>query len=84
MEELNHFLDFYGVETRPIVTGSITIHPAVEKFRSEIDWGYLPGSDFIHEYGFYKGLHPIENDPNIDELVNLIDQFFEQQYGVTI
>jgi CDP-6-deoxy-D-xylo-4-hexulose-3-dehydrase len=82
--DLKHFLDFNGVETRPIVTGNIARHPAVEKFRSEIEWGHLPGSDFIHENGFYIGLHPIENDPNIDKLVNLIDQFFEQQYGVII
>jgi hypothetical protein len=37
------------------------------------------GQNYEHENGFYIGLPPIENSPNIDKSVTLIDQFFQQQ-----
>lgn len=81
--DLKNYLDVNGVETRPIVTGNIARHPVMKRFTEDIAFphsknigGALSGSNFIHENGFYVGIHPIENDQKIDQLFSLIQQYF--------
>ncbi|MEN6332379.1 MAG: DegT/DnrJ/EryC1/StrS family aminotransferase, partial [Smithella sp.] len=48
------YLEEQGVETRPIVAGNLTKQPVCQLF-SELRKCNLPGSDAIHDRGFYLG-----------------------------
>ncbi len=68
------YLEEQGVETRPIVAGNLTKQPAC-KLYPELQENNLPGSDAIHDRGFYLGLHPFEATKNLDRLADIFEQF---------
>jgi len=71
------YLEDQGVETRPIVAGNLTRQP-VCKLYPELQEDNLPGSDAIHERGFYLGLHPFESTKNLDRLADIFEQFIKK------
>lgn len=73
--DLTGFLEAAGVETRPVVTGNLARHPAAANFAESIAAGALPGADFIHENGFYVGLHPVPAKRELERLFDVIDEF---------
>lgn len=68
------YLEAQGVETRPMVAGNLTRQP-VRQLYPELQEDNLPGSDAIHERGFYLGLHPFEAKQNLDRLAEIFEQF---------
>lgn len=73
-DELTAHLERSGVETRPIVAGSLPRHPVGDLF-PELRQGALPGADTVHDRGFYVGVHPIPAAEGLDRLVETIDAF---------
>ncbi|HET6873991.1 MAG TPA: DegT/DnrJ/EryC1/StrS family aminotransferase, partial [Acidimicrobiales bacterium] len=69
-DELGAFLESQGVETRPILGGSLARQPA---FRS-LARGEFPGADKVHDHGIYIGLHPVA-DCGVSEVAELIAGF---------
>lgn len=74
-QDLTEFLEAAGVETRPVVTGNLARHPAAANFADSLACGPLPGADFIHENGFYLGLHPVPARRELERLFDVIDGF---------
>lgn len=74
-DQLATYLEGCGVETRPIVTGNLARHPAVQRFQDEIEVGDLPGADTVHENGLYVGLHPIPSASALHRLFDHMDDF---------
>ena len=75
-EEFLAYLEEQGVETRPVVAGNLTKQPVCQLY-PELQEGNLPGSDAIHERGFYLGLHPFEAITNLDRLADIFEQFIQ-------
>lgn len=73
-DELAAYLEFEGVETRPIVAGNLAAHPASHGFPN-LEFGDLPGAELIHERGLYLGLHPVDSSDSLDRLGTLFDRF---------
>lgn len=74
-DDLTHHLESQGVETRPVVTGNLARHPAAERFRGVVEMGSLPGADYVHENGFYIGLHPVDARSDLERVFDIIDEF---------
>ena len=74
-QELVSHLEMHGIETRPVVAGNLGRQPAAQRLEG-ISVGDLPGADFIHENGFYLGIHPvIEMDHEYERVWDVIDAF---------
>lgn len=73
-EEFLSYLEDQGVETRPIVAGNLMRQPVWNLF-PELQEDKLPGSDTIHDRGFYLGLHPFDSTKNLDKLADIFEQF---------
>tara|TARA_Y100001970_G_scaffold286159_1_gene407649 strand:- start:10923 stop:12188 length:1266 start_codon:yes stop_codon:yes gene_type:complete len=72
------YLEYNGVETRPIVTGNIAKHPVANVF-SHIFEDTYKGADIIHNNGFYVGLSPLFNETQIIKLIDIFKKF-ESKY----
>lgn len=73
-DQLTHYLESRGVETRPIVAGNLARQPAMEKF-PELQDRALPGADIVHDTGFYLGIHPVDFRSQIGRLGELLVEF---------
>lgn len=73
-EDLLSHLEREGVETRPIVAGNILRQPACQVF-PELRYSDLPGTNLVHDQGFYVGLHPFESSHMIDRLAETMNRF---------
>jgi CDP-6-deoxy-D-xylo-4-hexulose-3-dehydrase len=73
-DELTAYLETQGIETRPIVAGNLARQPAMEHFPDLRDES-LAGADFIHQNGFYLGVHPIDFGQQIDRLGLVLSKF---------
>ena len=59
------------IEIRPIIAGNMVNQPFYDKYKLEkID---LPGSQFIHENGFYCGNYPEMNDDDLKLIIKSLD-----------
>lgn len=76
-DELTEYLEAHGIETRPIVTGNLARHPALEGFKDLVAAGELPGAEAVHNRGFYLGLHPVDNSLELEAVFDLIDRFID-------
>ena len=74
-KELVGFLEVKGLETRPIQSGNMAIHPAMKqlKFRAE----HLPNTEYIHEHSFFFGLHHGIGQVEREAIVSYFDEFME-------
>lgn len=75
-DQLTAHLEEAGVETRPVVAGSIARQPAAARF-PDLRRDPLPGADEIHERGFYIGIHPIDASKEISRLAEVVSDFLE-------
>lgn len=73
-DDLVQFLENEGVETRPIVAGSLARQPVADIF-PELKEDDLPGADLVHDHGFYLGLHPFDSKDKLERLAGLIATF---------
>lgn len=69
----NH-LEKFGVETRPIVAGNLARQPAVKDF-TNIVFEELPGSDYIHDYGLYIGIHPTTKSKDLKKAIKVMNDY---------
>jgi len=76
-DQIVDYLERNGVETRPIVTGSIAHQPVAELFKDIIRTP-LPGADDVHHRGFYIGLSPIQTDESMNRLEETFGRFLER------
>lgn len=77
--ELVTHLETHGIETRPVVAGNLGRQPAVQRLAG-ISVGDLPGADFIHEHGFYLGIHPVtEMEPEFERVWDVIEAFIQSR-----
>lgn len=76
-EDFLEYLEGQGVETRPIVAGNLTRQPVCQLY-PDLQEGNLPGSDAIHDRGFYIGLHPFEAERNLDRLAEIFEIFIRK------
>lgn len=72
--DLIQLLSKAGIETRPIVTGNFTSNPVMKHM------DYLPLPDLsnaqeIHENGFFVGNHHYPIYPQLDKLVEVLEEF---------
>jgi len=76
-EEFLAYLEAEGVETRPVVTGNLTRQPVCQLY-PELRQGNLPGSDAIHDRGFYIGVHPFKATKKLDRLAEIFERFIRR------
>jgi len=58
------------IETRPIISGNLLKQTCYNKYGNPQDY---PNSDFIHNNGFYIGLHYNVSTKQVKKLINLIN-----------
>jgi CDP-6-deoxy-D-xylo-4-hexulose-3-dehydrase len=63
------YLEANGVETRPILGGNLARQPVAKT--GYFETGSFPGADYIHDQGFFLGLHPRTSD-EIDRLTSIM------------
>lgn len=74
------FLDYLkknNIEHRPIMSGNILLQPIMDIFPHRAV-GDFSGSTMIHENGFLIGNNQNITDEMIDELVKILDRYFEK------
>jgi CDP-6-deoxy-D-xylo-4-hexulose-3-dehydrase len=62
-----------GIDTRPIISGDMTLQPAIKIFNVDLSMGPFTGAQLIHKKGFFVGCHskPLA-DERIHQLVKTI------------
>lgn len=60
-----------GIETRPIISGNLLRQTALKDFG---DYHEYPVAEFIHNHGFYVGLHPRVTPAQIKTLVAFLNE----------
>ncbi|MBI5759481.1 MAG: DegT/DnrJ/EryC1/StrS family aminotransferase, partial [Planctomycetales bacterium] len=71
--EITEYLEYKGIETRPIVAGNLARQPAAKLFGLQA--GDFPGADEIHKHGFYVGLSPMQDDQGFERLLDTFHEF---------
>lgn len=69
-EKLLKNLNFFGVESRPIVSGNFARNDVCKYFNSVVS-GVLTNADYIHENGLFVGNQHFDLKEMIDKLVKL-------------
>lgn len=64
------FCDKQGIETRPIISGNLLRQTCYKSFGSYKDF---PTSEFLHQNGFYVGLHAKLAEKQVEELINYLN-----------
>ena len=60
------------IETRPIISGNLLRQTCYKQFG---DYKNFPNSEFLHNNGFYVGLHPKVTKNQIDSLITTINKY---------
>ena len=76
--ELAQFLEANGLETRPIEAGNMTVQPAMAKVHY-VKAGSLKNAQYIHDNGFFFGLHQGIGEPERDAIVSYFDEFMKEK-----
>jgi CDP-6-deoxy-D-xylo-4-hexulose-3-dehydrase len=74
MRTVQNLFEEASIETRPIIAGNLTRHPAFEKIKFR-KAGSLTQSDHVFEHGFMMGCHPKdweEHKSRFENIFNLI------------
>lgn len=69
------FLEKRGIETRPILAGNITKHPAYDKYNFS-QTGGLPNSEKVLESGFFIGTYPGISQKERETIARAFSSFF--------
>jgi CDP-6-deoxy-D-xylo-4-hexulose-3-dehydrase len=75
-DDLTAALEQSGVETRPVVAGSLARHPVADLFPG-LRADPLPGADQVHDRGFYIGLHPMPSRASMERIAETILSFVQ-------
>lgn len=75
-DELREHLEERGIETRPMLSGNLTKHPAFRS-REYVVSGELQGADWMHSKGLYVSCHPYLEEEHMDHIVESVKSFFE-------
>ena len=70
------FLEKQGIETRPILAGNISSHPAYDKIKFR-KFGKLNNSELILNNSFFVGVYPGLDDTSLEYIVNCFKNFFK-------
>ena len=62
-----------GIEIRPMIAGNMQRQPFFQKYVKKTY--ELPGSDFIHECGFYSGNYPELSDADIEIVSSCLQKY---------
>jgi len=65
-------VEAFGIETRPIISGNILRQPAFQQY----DNGSCPNANYIHDHGFYVGLHEGVPTRDIVMLTDVLNEAF--------
>ena len=68
-------LENNGIETRPMFSGNIALHPAYKDSKFRIS-GKLEGADVITKHSFWVSCHPSLTKADLEYMVRVFDQFF--------
>ncbi|MFT7155566.1 MAG: CDP-6-deoxy-D-xylo-4-hexulose-3-dehydrase [Parvicella sp.] len=72
----DHYLSRFsgaGIEIRPMIAGNMQKQPFYKKYVKEI---YdLPGTDFIHDCGFYCGNYPELSDSDLEVILSCLYKY---------
>lgn len=72
--DLTTYLEAQGIETRPVVAGSLLRHPVADSM-SELPKNEFPGADAVHERGFYIGIHPVDEGTKLERVQDTFARF---------
>lgn len=74
-DEFRSYLEDHGIETRPLLSGNMTKHPAFQsdEFKTH---GELTGASHIHENGLYVSNHHYLTESHMDHIIETIKSFF--------
>lgn len=74
-EEFREYLEENNIETRPLLSGDMTEHPAFQsdKYKKH---GELEGASHIHENGLYISNHHYLTEEHMDYLIETIKSYF--------
>ena len=70
------FLEKQGIETRPILAGNISSHPAYDKMKFR-KFGKLNNSELILNNSFFVGVYPGLDQTSLEYIVNCFKLFFK-------
>jgi CDP-4-dehydro-6-deoxyglucose reductase, E1 len=70
------FLEKQGIETRPILAGNISSHPAYDKIKFR-KFGKLNNSELILNNSFFVGVYPGLDDTSLEYIVKCFKDFFK-------
>lgn len=68
-------LEKNGIETRPLFSGNICLHPAYKDANFRIS-GKLDGANFIAKHSFWISCHPSLTKSDLRYMVEVFDDFF--------
>lgn len=78
VKEITKFLQSKGIETRPIIAGNITRHPAMALYKHRIS-GNLGNSDYIMDNGFAIGCHQAITEVDLKYVRECFEGFIEDR-----
>ena len=65
------FLEYRGVEARPLIAGNLLKHPVNKMLNLESAQNNFEGADFHHKQSLYVGLSPKHTKEDIKRLINI-------------
>ncbi len=71
---LAKFLEEKGIQTRPILAGNFTRHPAFKN--ANVQFGELPGADYVTKHGIGIGLHQAITEEQLDYVEEGLNEYF--------
>ena len=74
--KLLRHLEKHGIETRPMFSGRIDLHPAYANSKFRIS-GKLEGADYITKHSFWVSVHPSLTESDLEYMVMVFDKFFK-------
>lgn len=73
--ELAKFLEGMGIQTRPILAGNFTRHPAFKN--ANIEYKDLSGADTVTKFGIGIGLHQAVTKEQLQYMENCLNEYFK-------
>eukprot|EP00933_Yihiella_yeosuensis_P023706 TRINITY_DN18450_c0_g3_i1.p1 TRINITY_DN18450_c0_g3~~TRINITY_DN18450_c0_g3_i1.p1 ORF type:complete len:628 (-),score=108.71 TRINITY_DN18450_c0_g3_i1:236-2038(-) len=75
-----------GVENRPIISGNFLRQPSIAKYCEGVQAEDFPGSEAIHNRGFFIGVHQVQMEgERITQLAKIMMDFpFEQHHRILV
>ena len=73
--ELLRHLEKKGIETRPMFSGNICLHPAYSNSKFRVS-GKLEGANYITKHSFWLSCHPALTKNDLRRIVEAFDSFY--------